>query len=175
VVATEQYIFGYGSLTSFGIGLSARLEDHRRVWGVAMDNRMTIRGYKYYRLPADGTRPAVFVAFLDMVAEPRTHTDGVLLSVDDATLRSVDRRERNYDRFDVTASVSDAPGRIWAYRGTQDGRERLRLGRTRGTAVVDRTYRDSVLLGFAEHGIGDDLDTGGLPLIDLERVDLSSP
>lgn len=175
MAASEQYVFGYGSLARPGMGSPARLEGHRRVWGVAMDNRMTVPGYKYYRLPADGTRPAVFVAFLDIVAEPEAATDGVLFSVDDATLERVDRRERNYDRLDVTAAVSGAPGRIWAYRGTHHGRERLRLGRTLGSAVVDRRYRDGVLAGFAEHGIADDLDTGDLPLIDLERVDLSPP
>ena len=31
-----------------------------------MDNRVDIPGYKSYRLRADGSRPAVFVAFVDI-------------------------------------------------------------------------------------------------------------
>lgn len=171
MAAGAQFVFGYGSLASHGIGSPVRLEGYRRVWGVAMDNRMTIPGYKYY-LRADGSRPEVFVAFLDIVAEAGAATEGVLFSFDDATLRGLDRRERNYDRVDVTDAVSEAPGPIWAYRGSSAGRERLRLGIVAGAAVIDRSYRDGVRAGFAEAGIGDDLDPGGLPVVDLERIDL---
>lgn len=171
MAAQEQFVFGYGSLASHGMGSPVRLEGCRRVWGVAMDNRMTIPGYKYYVRP-DGSRPEVFVAFLDIVAEPGAATDGVLFSFDDATLRGLDRRERNYDRIDVTAVVSDPRQTVWAYRGSSAGRERLRRGMTIGTAVIDRGYRDRVLAGFAETGIDDDLDPGMLPLVDLERIDL---
>ena len=167
-MATEQYVFGYGRLTSC-LGLPARLAGHRRVWGVAMDNRMTIPGYKHY-LDQDGSRPAVFVAFLDILAEPGAATDGVLFSVDDGALRGIDRRERNYDRIDVTAAVGDAPGTVWAYRGSRDGRERLRLGMTIGSAVIQRDYRDDVRAGLAELGIDDDLDPGDLPVVDLRRI-----
>lgn len=168
-MATEQYVFGYGRLTSSGTGLPARLDGHRRVWGVAMDNRMTIRGYKHYLNP-DGSRPAVFVAFLDILAEPGAATDGGLFSVDAATLRGIDRRERNYDRIDVSAAVGDAPGTVWAYRGSTAGRERLRLGMMTGSAVIQREYRDNVRAGLAELGIHDDLDPGGLPVVDLQRI-----
>lgn len=171
MAAREQFVFGYGSLASHGIGSPVRLEGYRRVWGVAMDNRMTIPGYKYY-LRADGRRPEVFVAFLDIVAEAGAATDGVLFSFDDATLSALDRRERNYDRIDVTGAVSEARGTVWAYRGNSAGRERLRLGILDGAAVIDRGYRDGVRAGFAAAGIDDDLDPRGLPVVDLERVDL---
>lgn len=168
-MATEQHVFGYGRLTSCGRGSPARLEDHRRVWGVAMDNRVTFPGYKYY-LDPDGSRPAVFVAFLDILAEPGAATDGVLLSVDDATLLGIDRRERNYDRIDVTAAVGDAAGTVWAYRGSAAGRQRLRRGMMIGSAVIQRDYRDKVRAGLAELGIDDDLDPGGLPVVDLRSI-----
>lgn len=167
-MSREQFVFGYGSLAGLS-GRPAQLLGHRRVWGVAMDNSATIAGYKYYRRP-DGSRPAVFVAFLDIVADTGCAVDGVLLCVDDATLHGTDERERNYDRVDVTAAVSDAPGTVWAYRGSSAGRERLRLGVSAGSAVIQRAYRDRVRARFTELGIADDVDPGGLPVVDLERI-----
>lgn len=61
----EQFVFGYGLLAAGVRGRRARLEGYRRVWGVAMDNRVDIPGYKSYRRRDDGSRPAVYVAFLD--------------------------------------------------------------------------------------------------------------
>ncbi|MGH2941528.1 MAG: gamma-glutamylcyclotransferase, partial [Solirubrobacteraceae bacterium] len=88
----DQFVFGYGSLAAGRPGRPARLERHRRVWGVAMDNRVAIPGYKSYLLRADGSRPAVFVAFLDVVAQPGAATSGVLLAVDERALRALDER-----------------------------------------------------------------------------------
>jgi hypothetical protein len=170
--AGEQFVFGYGSLAAGGGGRRARLEGHRRVWGVAMDNRVAIPGYKAYRLPADGSRPAVYVAFLDVVEDPGAATEGVLFAVDGAALRALDARERNYERVDVSAAVPGAPGTIWTYRGSSAGRARLRLGLRRGCAVVDRGYLEAVRAGFAALGIADDADPGALPVIELERVEL---
>jgi len=170
--ARPQFVFGYGSLAAGAGGRRARLEGHRRVWGVAMDNRVTIPGYKAYRLRADGSRPAVFVAFLDVVAEPGAWTDGVLFAVDGAALGVLDARERNYERVDVSAAVPGAPGLVWTYRGSAAGRARLRRGLRHGSAVVDRAYLDAVRAGFAALGIADDADPGGLPVMELERVEL---
>jgi len=167
----RQYVFGYGSLAGLR-GRPAQLRGHRRVWGVAMDNRETIAGYKYYRR-RDGSRPEVFVAFLDIVEEPGAATAGLLVAVEDETaLHALDARERNYDRIDVTAAVPDAPGTVWAYRGSAAGRERLRTGRRHGTAVADRQYVAAVRAAFALLGAEQDIDPGELPLLNLERVDL---
>ncbi len=168
-MAAQQYVFGYGSLAGLH-GRPARLHGHRRVWGVAMDNSATIAGYKHYRRP-DGSRPDVFVAYLDIVAEPGATIEGLMIAVeDDIALAALDARERNYDRVDVTAAVGDAPGTVWAYRGSRAGRERLRHAVTIGSAVIQRDYRDSVRAGLAELGIDDDLDPGGLPVVDLTRI-----
>lgn len=172
MAATEQYVFGYGSLAGGAAGHAARLEGHRRVWGVAMDNRVTVPGYKLYHLRADGSRPAVFVAFLDVVAEAGAATDGLLLEVDDDALRALDERERNYERVDVTSAVPGAPGTVWTYRGTAAGRERLRRGRRLGRLVVDRAYLQTVRAGFAALGLDGHADPGDLAVLDLERVDL---
>jgi hypothetical protein len=169
----DQFVFGYGSLAIGVPGRPARLEGHRRVWGVAMDNRVTIPGYTASRLRADGSRPAVYVAFLDVVEEGDAAPDGVLRAVDDHALRALDARERNYERVDVSDAVAGAPGRIWTYRGSAGGRARLQRGLQRGSAVVAREYLRTVRAAFAALGIEDDADPGELAVMDLERVDLA--
>jgi hypothetical protein len=172
----QQFVFGYGSLAAAADGRRARLEGHRRVWGVAMDNRVTIPGYKAYRLRADGSRPAVFVAFLDVVADPRAVTDGVLFAVDGAVLSALDARERNYERVDVTDAVDAARGTVWAYVGTAAGRGRLRRGRDGGRAVVSREYLERTRASFAALGAAALAEfertaaLDGLPVWELERL-----
>lgn len=167
-MAGRQFVFGYGSLAGEGAGRPALLRGYRRVWGVAMDNGVDIPGYKIYRSRADGSRPAVFVAFLDVVASKADRTAGLLLAVGADALAALDERERNYERVDVTAAVADAPaGTVWTYRGTRAGRERLRRGVDEGRAVVARAYLESVRSGPAG-----EIETGDLTVLDLERVDL---
>jgi gamma-glutamylcyclotransferase (GGCT)/AIG2-like uncharacterized protein YtfP len=173
-VAGRQFVFGYGSLAGEAAGHPAVLAGWRRVWGVAMDNSVDIPGYKSYRLRADGSRPAVFVAFLDVVEAAGASVDGLLLEVDDDALRALDERERNYERVDVGSAVSDAPAgaSVWTYRGTAAGRERLRRGVRDGRAVVALAYLETVRAGFASAGVRDGVEPGRLPVLDLERVDL---
>jgi len=167
----RQYVFAYGSLAGLR-GRTGRLCGYRRVWGVAMDNRATIPGYKYYRRRADGSRPEVFVAFLDIVKDGAAVTRGILIGADDLALRALDARERNYDRIDVTTAVPDAPGVVWAYRGSAAGRERLSIARRRGSAIVDLRYVAGVRAAFDEHGLHEEVGAEDLPLMDLERIDL---
>ena len=157
-----------------------RIAGVRRALGVAMDNALDLPGYKYYRDPADGSRPAVFVAFLDIV-EGDGEVGGVCRPVATGGWRALDARERNYERLDVTEAVEDAPGRVWAYRGSAAGRERFARGVAEGRAVVARGYLEAVEAGFAALG-GDELrayrettSLGGVPVRDLERVDLPVP
>jgi len=175
-MSRPQFVFGYGSLVADSRGTVTQLRSHRRVWGVAMDNRRDLPGYKHYVLRSDGSRPTVHVAFLDLVEVAGGAVNGVLLPVDEPALRGLDRRERNYVRIDVTADVRGATGRVWAYVGSPDGRARLRAARDRGQAVISRDYLDDVRAGFAAHG-ADELaaferssDPGGLQLWDLLRV-----
>ncbi len=88
------FVFGYGSLLERGAGTPCRLDGHRRRWGVAMDNRRTIPGYKYFLEPG-GARPEVFVAFLDAVQEPGASCAGLAFPVDPAALGEFDARERD--------------------------------------------------------------------------------
>jgi hypothetical protein len=178
---SPDFIFGYGSLASDLLAdvEVKRLLGYRRVFGVAADNSEEIAGYKRYRLPGDSVYPDVYVAFLDIVEAPDTVVNGVLARVEPGDLADLDRRERNYDRIDVTAALDNPPdGRVWAYTGSPDGRARLEAGVAAGTAVVQRSYLDHVHDGFRRLGNAEyelfvattELDS--LPLADLERVDL---
>jgi cation transport regulator ChaC len=154
--ASAQHVFGYGSLTRYAEDIQtaplriSRLNDHRRTWNVAMDNTVDVPGYKHYLSEDGSSRPSAFVTFLNVVAAVGTAVNGVLLPVDDEQLAALDRRERNYERVDVVEQL-DAPvaGRVWCYVGRAEARERFELGMTRGTALVDARYRDSVREGFA--------------------------
>jgi len=150
------FVFGYGSLAEPGAGRPLRLAGWRRVWGVAMDNRVTIPGYKYF-LDGAGGRPAVCVAFLDVVPDPAAGVDGVVFEV--ADLDALDGRERNYRRLQVDG--------LWLYTGLEEARERFAAGPT----VVQRAYLESVRAGFAAHGLGFGPEPA-LPVLDLERVDV---
>ena len=178
-----QFVFGYGSLAGEHERCPvARLRGWRRVWGVAMDNSVDVPGYKSYRLRADGSRPAVFVAFLDIEPDPAGSVTGVCAPVHATDLRALDDRERNYDRLDVTAHLDDGPpGRVWAYRGSATGRARLREGLAGGRAVVSREYLDAVLSGLAAIAPGEVAEVArspaeaGLDVLGLERVELPHP
>ena len=163
------FVFGYGSLLERGKGTPCRLGGHRRRWGVAMDNRRTIAGYKYFLEPGGG-RPDVFVSFLDAVPEPGASCIGLAFPVGTAALGELDARERNYRRVDVTALVdADLGGRVWAYLGLEEARERYEAGVRAGTAVVSRAYAEGVRAGFAAFGL--DFDTEPeVPVRDLELV-----
>lgn len=176
-----EHVFAYGSLAAdlLAAGSLARLPGHRRVWGVAADNEHAIPGYKRYLSREDGTAPRVFVAFLDVVEDPGGSVNGVVAPVDEPALAELDRRERNYDRVDVTAAIeSEVSGRVWTYVGSRDGRARLAQGLRERRAAISRDYAEAVHSAFRHLGpeqyeaflASSDLD--GLPVLDLRRVDL---
>jgi len=166
----NNYVFGYGSLAAHPAGLvragasdegrvaegfTAELLGHQRWWGVAMDNRQTVGGYKAY-LDDRGLRPAIDVAFLDLRPshEATLGVNGLCAPATAAELAALDARERNYRRVDVSGSLSIRAGsdRVWAYVGLETARERAQRARARGTLVVHRAYRELVESGFAALG-----------------------
>jgi len=151
-MSRPQFVFGYGSLAADLDGAVVELCGQRRVWGVAMDNSVDLPGYKHYVLRSDGSRPPVFVAFLDLAEDAASAVNGVAVPVDDAALRELDQRERNYERSDVTGGVVGATGTVWAYVGSPPGRARLRNARHRGCAVISRDYLEDVRAGFSVLG-----------------------
>ena len=176
----EYHVFGYASLVleDQGRGTVARLTGHRRVWGVATDNMRAIPGYKMYLRRSDGTRPAVYVAFVDIEPDPSSTVNGLVRPVSGTELARLDRRERNYDRVEVTGQIEGFEGRVWTYRGSVEGRERLRRGREGGRVVVSRDYLEKVRTGFArlgpdeERAFAESSALDDLPVWDLERLDL---
>jgi cation transport regulator ChaC len=164
------FVFGYGSLLHGGTGMPCRLNGHRRRWGVAMDNRRTLPGYKYFLDGGTGERPEVFVAFLDAEPEPGAHVDGLAFEVDAAVLALLDTRERNYRRVDVTSRLDRSlGGPVWAYLGLDEARARYESGVAAANVVVSRAYLDDVRAGFAAAGLRFDTEPP-VPIVDLELV-----
>jgi hypothetical protein len=172
-MALAGHLFAYGSL-AHDLAASgpppARLRGARRTWGVAMDNRRLIPGYKVWLDPEDGSRPAVHVAFLDLADDREATVAGLCLPMTPESLAAADARERNYARVDVTARVEPAPpggGPVWAYRGSVAGRARLAAAAAAGDAVVARPYLDAVRVTF--NGA---IPAPPLPVRDLVRRDV---
>jgi hypothetical protein len=207
VLGERQFVFGYGSLAAAPgvrlqrgfdpLGFIADLVGFVRSWGVAMDNRRDLPGYKYYTGP-DGDRPAVYVAFLDLHDEGEERytgkvrdvdegpegrrasvTNGVCLPVDADRLAKLDLRERNYARRDVSDRVEAGGARVWTYVGSPDGRERLAEGLRAGSAVVDAGYLRAVRAAFAALGRAESraarqsIEPGELPVRELTRHELA--
>jgi gamma-glutamylcyclotransferase (GGCT)/AIG2-like uncharacterized protein YtfP len=180
-----QYVFAYGSLVrdlADGDRLARRaahLRDHRRAWNVAMDNSISLPGYKYYLDVGDSSRPEVFVTFLNLVPAPGHRVNGILVPVSAGELVELDRRERNYARREVTASIEQAAGgRVWSYFGKPEACRRFAAGRRAARAVVDESYLERVRTGF--EALSDDAltefelstDPHGCRTQKLLRVDL---
>ncbi len=185
-----EFVFGYGSLVAEDSspapgeadhpGCVAELNGFARGWGVAMDNSVDLPGYKYY-VERNGRRPAVFVAFLDLMTStaPGARVNGICRPVAHDELARLDRRERNYVRVDVSGHFDPAAGRVWTYVGSQAGRDRLRQGSRRGAAVIQAGYLQAVRhgvqrLGGTEHRAFEaSLDPRGLPVMELIRCEIA--
>jgi hypothetical protein len=170
------FVFGYGSLVRRPGGIPCHLLGHRRAWNVAMDNRRTIPGYKYYVDPDTGERPPVRVTFLNLYPTAKGRVNGVALPVSAEELVELDRRERNYDRIDVTPLLdADLGGTVWTYRGSEAARERFEGG----AAVVSEDYFDAIRAGFEAAGDLEAFDRSTdpltVPLRRLTRVDVPPP
>jgi Gamma-glutamyl cyclotransferase, AIG2-like len=179
------HVFGYGSLVAQPGVRPASLSGHRRVWGVAMDNRVAVPGYKVYALP-DGTRPKASIAFLDLAAageDPAAPpVNGALLPVDAATLAALDARERQYERIEITPLITPRPTDplpIWTYVGRPPGRARAAAGHAAtATVLIQRAYLLLVETAFATHGPATlaayraSTEPPPFPIVDLTRIDL---
>jgi len=157
-----QWVFAYGSLVAQppgpvtrrmgAAGVIVDLPGFWRTWGVAMDNRVSIPGYKYYVDPVTGSRPAVHVAFLDIERSAESAVNGIAVPVTAGQLDALDRRERQYERIDVGAHLPALRGPVWVYVGSTPGRDRRREGDRTGTTVVAHEYRADVERAFDRLG-----------------------
>jgi cation transport regulator ChaC len=174
------FVFGYGSLLRRADTMACHLLGHRRAWNVAMDNRRTIPGYKYYLDAGTGERPPLYVTFLNIYPAPEARLNGVVFPVDPEALPRLDERERNYVRVEVTDGLDvDVGGRVWAYVGRDEARERFEEGRRTHSAVVSERYFDGIREDFAAASGLDAFDRSTddltVPLRKLRRIDLPPP
>ena len=140
-------MFGYGSLTALADGVVPSrtpraegfvcdLHGYRRQWGVAMDNRRDLPGYKHYTdEPAGGRRCSS--------ASSTSRPTRAARSTGCAS-RSTARGSRSSTSASATTSGStsrrsvDAGGaRVWAYVGGRDARLRMRWAVGAHRAVID--------------------------------------
>jgi hypothetical protein len=192
------YVFGYASLVGLLEGYSGdvehapqpgRLRGYRRRWGVAMDNWRGGEEAKHWLDRAMGERPRIRVAYLDLYEREGSAVNGLALPVEAERLATLDAREVNYRRVDVSGafepmlaapeSVSDdpmeqggspgeeSPPRVFAYLGLAAARERCRLGLAEGNAFVAVDYAGAVRSAFDRLGPG--------ALAELERTTDSCP
>lgn len=166
--AAHSLVFGYGSLVNrdnlkkyfASLGIDVRqakavdLHGFRRNWSVAMDNRDTIPGYKYYVDEASGERPDAYVCFLNISAASGTTTNGLAFEVPPDILPELDKRERNYDRIDVSPFISGAPDgyTVWAYVANKAGEKRYLQGQAEQKLLIDAHYKDDVEKAFQSFG-----------------------
>lgn len=159
------YVFGYGSLVAMGdevalgdrhwAAVPGRLRDHRRYWGAAMNNWEASSLEKHFVDPETGVQPRIRVAYLDIDQRPGSTVNGLAIPVDARRLAEFDLREVNYLRVDVTSAFEPAPARpVFAYRATEEARERCRRREAEPRVFVSRDYVAAVRRAFAALGEG---------------------
>jgi len=161
------YVFGYGSLVAIAplarflgrTSLAAedyvlcRLNGFRRSWNIAWDNSIEAPGYAHYVDRETGERYPGHVVVLNIRPDSSSAVNGIAFRVTPEELARLDRRERNYDRVEVTDLLDTAlPAPVWTYRGKSEAEARYRRGLARGDAVINRAYREAVAAGFRSHG-----------------------
>ena len=137
------WVFGYASLVADAEPrrIGGRLIEPRRAllrgferrWCVAADNRAAVNDPRHYVDPVNGERPDVSVAFLSIVPIPGGCCEGLAIPVDADALRSLDEREINYRRVEVTAELDPSfADRVWTYIGLEEAAERFHRAREAG-------------------------------------------
>jgi len=184
------FVFGYGSLVSSESLKRYVKEDNprfqyitiqglRRDWSVAMDNSVDLPAYKYY-LDENDVRIQKYVAFLNVAFDPSKKVNGILFEVDSAKLPSLDLRERNYDRVEITHLLPEAyrTQTVWTYMGKEESKKRFSSGYDQGKVVIHEAYLEQVMEAFISVSYAyliqfiKETDFNNLPIIPLQRIDL---
>ncbi len=187
----RDYVFGFGSLVDLEaladyLGRDrfadheferCRLHDHRRTWNIARDNSEIIPGHDHLICSVSGERLDGYVAVVNIRPAPGQAVNGIAFRVSEAELATLDRRERNYDRIEVTDRLDvTLDTRVWTYRGKLAAEARFAEGVASGTAVINSAYHTLIHLAFESHGpdfLADYLattDPPEIPLRPLQRV-----
>ncbi len=184
------FVFGYGSLTNvanlqtyLGRDLTLNsdfilcgLRDFRRCWNIAMDNRLDLPGYKYYIHRQTGNRPKGFVTFLNIRPHNGKTIIGILFSVSDKELENLDRRERNYQRIDITKAIDTRiQGKAWVYIGLDEAEKRYQEGLRQGNAVIAQDYYNSVhnaYISLGKKALSNYAETTDEPKIPISNLEM---
>ena len=185
----SNFVFGYGSLVDIqNLEQYLRrklqsdkdykicsLKNYQRCWNVAMDNSIDLPSYKYYRDSQTQKRIYAFVTFLNIRPAPKINISGILFRVTDAELNSLDSRERNYRRIDITKQLNiQIQGSAWTYIGLPVAEQRYQTGLTQHKAVIARSYFNTVnnaYLSLGDRAYADYLNSTDKPaasIVDLE-------
>jgi cation transport regulator ChaC len=159
------WVFGYGSLVSpdsFGNTLGRRPQPGVDFFEAEVAGYG--RRWNYGIIHSVGTAPdesgrlrSWTVVALGVVASATEAVNGIIAWVSNEELVGLDRRERYYDRVDVTSAVTvhgpaDNTGRIVTYVPRREPRERYEQARRNGAAAVDQRYFDLVDRAFGDLG-----------------------
>lgn len=168
--SADAWVFGYGSLVDpVDLGLyigcvpteevdwfPSVLNGYERNWDVGMDNLHSRTDDKFF-VDADGSRFDGVILSLGIAAANAQRINGVVFRVDSRLLPSLDKRERRYNRIDVTAHVvtpSSYVGEstIYTYAPKADAVARATKAIASRTAAVPRAYHDKVRAAFNQLG-----------------------
>jgi dephospho-CoA kinase len=180
------WVFGYGSLVSpesFGATLGRELRpgvDLRRAELAGFGRRWNygVRHTVGTSPEPDGSSRIWTIVALGLVAADAEVVNGVVGWVDDVELVGLDRRERHYDRVDVTDRVvadGAVSGPIVTYVPQPAAEHHFEAARAEGRAAIERRYWDLVDGAFA--ALGADQHAAyhattpdpGVPIVGLER------
>lgn len=159
------WVLGYGSLVSaesFGATLGrelrlgtdllpAEVAGYQRRWNYG------IRGRSGWWTDDDGVEHERTIVALGVVPAPDEAVNGVVVRLSDQELVLLDRRERHYDRVDVTSSTTapdEVDGPIVTYVPQAEAIEHYASARDRGVAAIERRYWNLVERAFAALGPG---------------------
>jgi hypothetical protein len=150
-----------------------------------MDNWEAVNDHKHFLTRESGERPRVRVAYLDLEPGDGEGVNGIAIPVDAVRLETLDAREVNYRRVEVTDAFEPArtggdspapPRRVFTYMATAAARARCRAGAAEANVCVSADYLAATRRAFA--ALGDaalaefDRTTEPLafPQVDLELI-----
>ena len=141
-----------------------------------MDNSVNMPGYKYYVEKYSGDRPDGFVTFLNIRPCRGTSITGIAFEVSEQELEHLDRRERNYQKLDVTAMIDGPISKsVCAYIGLAEAEQRYQQGLKTETAMIAQDYYELVYQAYqslGEKALTDYINTTDppqIPIVDLEK------
>ncbi|MGA1440859.1 MAG: gamma-glutamylcyclotransferase family protein, partial [Ilumatobacteraceae bacterium] len=164
MTGTRTWVFGYGSLVSpgsFGATIGrrlrvgpefvvARLDGFGRRWNYG------IRGFEGVSAGWDGAERTWTLVALGVTVSPSETVNGVVAPVSTDELAALDRREREYDRVDVTASIGGVDvrdgDRVVTYVPRPAAVARAASAHSERRAAIELRYSDLVLGAFADLG-----------------------